>query len=86
MSCDGITAVYCHPNSGYESDREERKKIGLVPGAEYDVGFISMGQSYTSVYIEEYGWFNSVAFDFYENGDVIDIYSDPRFNPYLPRR
>ena len=28
-------------------------------------------------------WFNSVCFEFYENGKEIDIYSDERFNPYL---
>ena len=56
----------------------------LQVGAYYKVEKIEMGQSYTSIYLEEFfRVYNSVYFEFYENGKEIDIYKDKRFNPYI---
>lgn len=56
----------------------------LELGAEYEVHAIEMGGYYTSVYlVGKKHSYNSVYFDFYENGGKIDIYSDKRFNPYF---
>ena len=65
-----------------------RNEDGLNIGEVYEVSHISMWQSYTSIYLETpkegtKNPFNSVIFDFYENDEELDIYSDPRFNPYL---
>lgn len=61
---------------------------GLNKDEIYEVKHISMGQSYTSIYLkvpkdDTKNPFNSVIFDFYENGEELDIYSDHRFNSYL---
>lgn len=58
------------------------KKHDLEVGKFYNVESISMGQSYTSIGIDG-KIYNSVLFEFYENGKEIDIYNDKRFNPYL---
>lgn len=56
----------------------------LQVGAYYKVEKIEMGQSYTSIYLEEFfRVYNSVYFEFYENGKEINIYKDKRFNPYI---
>ena len=68
--------------------RVTRDEDGLKIGELYEVSHISMGQSYTSIYLETpkegtKNPFNSVIFEFYEYGEELDIYSDSRFNPYL---
>ena len=68
--------------------RVTRDEDGLKIGELYEVSYISMGQSYTSIYLEKpkegtKNPFNSVIFEFYEHGEELDIYSDRRFNPYL---
>lgn len=56
----------------------------LEVGKEYDVDSISMGSSFTRVYLKDkLTGYNSIFFKFYENGKEIDIYSDKRYNPYL---
>lgn len=56
----------------------------LEYGKEYEVGGIDMGQSYTSVYLKDMrNPYNSVIFEFYEDGMPLDIYSDTRFNSYI---
>lgn len=65
-----------------------RNEDGLTKGEIYKVEHISMGQSYTSIYLinPKEGTknpFNSVYFEFYENKKKLDIYSDRRFNPYI---
>ena len=66
----------------------KRNEDGLNIGEVYEVRHISMGQSYTSIFLESpkeatKNPFNSVIFDFYEDGEELDIFSDHRFNPYL---
>ncbi len=79
-----VTAKFVHPENGYPSDIEKSKKVGLVIGSDYPVSNISVGQSYTNVFLENFpGAFNSVQFEFYEDGDPINIFCDRRFNPYI---
>lgn len=54
---------------------------------EYEVDWISMGQYYTYIRLKEFGdrFFNSVFFEFYEDGEPLNIFEDDRFNPYLER-
>jgi len=65
-----------------------RDEDGLNIGEEYEVDYISMGQSYTSIILLNLkegvkNPFNSVIFKFYENNEELDIYSDSRYNPYM---
>lgn len=65
-----------------------RDEDGLNKGEVYEIDHISMGQSYTSIYLKTpkdgtKNPFNSVIFDFYEDDEELYIYSDYRFNPYL---
>jgi len=62
----------------------ERKCDFLTVGEMYKVSFISMGGSYTTVYLEgtDEG-FNSVQFEFYEDDKRHNIFKDPAYNPYL---
>jgi len=65
-----------------------RDEDGLKIDEVYEVRYISMGQSYTSIYLETpkegtKNPFNSVIFEFYEDDEELDIFSDHRFNPYL---
>lgn len=56
----------------------------LIEGEFYEVSNISMGQSYTSIYLIGFkDGFNSVQFEFYEDDKPLDIYSDRRFNLYI---
>lgn len=81
----GIYARFLYPNYGYAGDRKDAISAGLVVGERYEVASISMGQSYTSIILSGFsGVFNSVLFEFEdENGIDLDIYKDPRFNPYM---
>ena len=50
----------------------------LEYGKTYEVKYISMGQSFTTIYlVDKLGCYNS------ENDKPLDIYSDARFNPYI---
>lgn len=65
-----------------------RNEDGLNKDELYEVEHISMGQSYTSIYLKTpkdgtNNPFNSVIFDFYENNKKLNIYKDRRFNPYI---
>ena len=58
--------------------------LGFKVGDCISVNNISMGQSSTSIYLEGFeGSFNSVFFNFKEDGKDINIYGDKRYNPYL---
>ena len=71
----------------------EDDSMYLQIGKKYEVDYITMGQSHTNVHLKDklknkitgkfVSCFNSVYFDFYENGEPIDIFSDTRFNPYI---
>lgn len=56
----------------------------LTVGEAIPVEEIWMGSFHTHVALKGHlGVFNSVMFEFEEDGKPIDIYSDPRFNPYI---
>ena len=77
-----ITVKVMHPDAGYEINKENIKK--LQPNTHYEVYHIDMGQSHTHISLVGIkGSFNSVNFEFYEDKELIDIFSDKRFNPYL---
>lgn len=79
-----LYARFMHPDNGYDCDKEYAKKMGLKVGERYEVEDISMGGSHTSIYLKDIkGSFNPVQFEFEEDGEPIDIYRDPRYNPYL---
>lgn len=79
-----VTAKFEYPNNGYGSDIQRAKEYGLVVGSEYPVKDVCMGQSHTSVYLEGIKVpFNSVHFEFFEDGKPLNIYRDNRFNPYI---
>jgi hypothetical protein len=79
-----LYAIFMYPNRGWEYDVEWAKNAGLKVGERYEVRRISMGQSSTSVFLKDInGDFNSVQFEFEEDGKPIDIYRSPKYNPYL---
>lgn len=75
-----VIAKYTKPNEYADSRAIKVLEVGM----EYEVRTISMGQSYTNIYLEGLsGSFNSVIFEFYENGKKLNIFKDRRFNPYI---
>lgn len=56
---------------------------GLELNREYEVKSVSMGSCLTYITLENGNAYNSICFDFFENGQPLDIYSDKRFNHYL---
>lgn len=82
-----VTARFEHPNNGYGHNIEDVKMCGLIVGKDYPVSEIMMGQSYTSVHLEGFDeMFNSVHFEFFEDGRPLNIFRDSRFNPYIGGR
>lgn len=75
-----LTAVYNYPQNGYRPAEQ------LEVGKEYLVERVNMGQSTTDIHISGLGCFNSVQFDFFEDGKPIDIYRSPKYNPYMRKR
>lgn len=74
-----ITAK-CISNKNPYSDKE----YPLEEGQSYEVKSIDMGQSYTWISLSGFReHFNSVCFEFFENGKPLNIYKDRRFNPYM---
>lgn len=79
-----VCARLTNLEAGYECNKELMIRCGLVVGSTYEVEHINMGQSYTTIKIRDCGtYFNSVNFEFEEDGKPLNIYQDKRFNPYL---
>lgn len=80
-----VYAIVSSLTSGHQDDQEQIKNLNFKVGDKFEVENISMGQSYTSLTLKEFPKqsFNSVNFDFEEDGKELDIFSDKRFNPYL---
>lgn len=72
-------------NGGYDGDKEKIRNSGYKIGDMFEVEYVSMGQSYTTIVDKKDGeGYNSVYFEFYDsNGDEVDIYRNPYYNPYL---
>ena len=81
-----VKAVFLYPKYGTEFDQARDQRCGLAVKREYEVSHFVMWPSSTSVYLEGYTLpFNSIHFEFMEDGKPLDIFRDPRFNPYLRR-
>lgn len=79
-----LSAKFMYPENGYDIDMKKVADAGLVPGEMYEVADIEMGSSRTNVYLKGYEkYFNSVHFEFYEDGKEIDIYNSPKYNIWL---
>ena len=79
-----LIAIVTTLEAGYALDKQQMVECNLKVGDRIPVRDIDMGQSSTSIYLDGYkGSFNSVFFEFEENGKEIDIYGDKRYNPYL---
>lgn len=79
-----VFAIVSTLDAGYYIEKQEMNNLGIKVGDRFTVTDIDMGQSSTSIYLKEHsGHFNSVFFNFEENGKELNIYGDPRFNPYL---
>ena len=79
-----LIAIVVTLNAGYDAEKQKMIDLGIKVGDRFTVRTVDMGQSNTSIYLEEHSSsFNSVFFEFEENGEEINIYSDPRYNPYL---
>lgn len=78
-----LTAKFTHPENGTEY-HQSVAKAKLEVGIEYEVRSVVMDRYYTDIYlVGPTGAFNSVLFDFFEDGEPCDIYSSPKYNPYL---
>ena len=79
-----VIAIVTTLAAGYDSQKAQMIKHGFKVGDRIPVDDIYVGQSSTSIILEGYsGSFNSVFFEFEENGGELDIYGDRRFNPYI---
>ena len=83
-----LYARFMHPEYGRAHDREQAATSGLVVGERYLVEDVEIGQSYTGIKLNCFRKaFNSVLFEFEEEDcSPIDIYTDPKYNPYIRRR
>ena len=79
-----LIAIVTTLEAGYAFDKQQMVECNLKVGDRIPVRNIDMGQSSTSIYLDGYkGSFNSVFFEFEENGKEFDPISDCRFNDYL---
>jgi hypothetical protein len=78
-----IKAKVISLKGGYPMDQLDFNKLNASIGDEFIVGAFSIGQSCSSVQLNHKGFFNTVFFEFYEDGVLFDPFSDNRFNPYL---
>ena len=80
-----IYAVVETLRAGYDCEEEMVKSLGFKEGDKFEVEYIDMDGSSTSIYLKDFPnqSFNSVFFEFEEDGEELDIYDDTRFNPYL---
>ena len=80
-----IYAVVETLRAGYDCEEEMAKSLGFKERDKFEVEYIDMGGSSTSIYLKDFPNqpFNSVFFEFEENGKELDIYDNTKFNPYL---
>ena len=80
-----IYAVVETLRAGYDCEEEVVKTLGFKVGDKFEVDYIDMDGSSTSIYLKDFPNqpFNSVFFEFEEGSKELDIYNDTRFNPYL---
>ena len=78
-----LYAKYTKPNAGYNCDKETNRKY-LTLNQKYEVSYVSMGQSHTSIHLKDFpkAVFNSVSFEFYHDDEPIKLVDFPEYNPY----
>ena len=79
-----LYAICVCVDNGWPFDQEILKKNNIKIGDKFEVEDVFMGQSNTSIILKGFkDNFNSVHFRFEdEYGNVVNIYDDPRYNPY----
>lgn len=88
MHPDILYVKMVEPDAGFASDKEKIKSTPFEFSEYYKVAVLSMGQSSTSLKLEEFSeHFNSVHFEFYELIDgkyvAINIFGTPKYNHYI---
>ena len=80
-----VYAVVETLRAGYDCEQAQVERLGFKVGDKFEVGYIDMGGGCTGIQLKDFPnqSFNSVFFEFEENGKELDIYDDKRFNPYL---
>lgn len=79
-----LYAKFMYPDNGFDCDVAHAEIAGLKVGEKYEVEYLSMGQSFTSIFLKNFdGCFNSVQFEFEEDGVEVDIYKEYKYNHYL---
>lgn len=79
-----IIAIIETLEAGYDYQKQKMIDLGFKVGDRIEVKDIVVHQSSTDVYLEGYkGSFNSVFFEFEENGEEFNPLADRRFNNYL---
>lgn len=68
--------------AGWQWERGEVQGLGWKIGDTFEVEDISVGRSSSYVNLKEFGSFNTVFFDFFEDGVELNIYTDKRFDSY----
>ena len=68
--------------AGYRAEQEEVEELGWNIDDEFEVESISVGGWRTDVTLKDGGYFNSGFFEFYENGEPLNVYDDERFQKY----
>ena len=82
-----LYARFMYPDYGYAHNQRQVKDAGLKIRERYAVKDVDMGQSSTRIVLDGFsGNFNSVHFEFDEDGVPIDIFRDARWNPYIRRK
>ena len=80
-----LTAKYLHTDVGTTFD-QWNGETKLELGKEYRVRKVDMAPFYTDIQLDGVdGKFNSLLFDFFEDGKPIDIYRSPKYNPLAGR-
>lgn len=79
-----LYARFMYPDNGWDYDIKYAKEVDLKVGEKYEVENVSMGQTSTTISLKGFAnCFNSVQFEFEEDGILIDIYKNPKYNPYM---
>ena len=83
MSKNNLIAIMNHPENGWDCNIQWASTVDI--GSRFEVEHIMMGQSSSSMtFVGLPGTFNPIQFDFVDDeGNVVDIFDDPRWNPYI---
>lgn len=74
-----IKAIVTTLKAGYKSEQDEVEQQGWCVGDEFEVIGISVGRSSSTVTLADNKTYNSVFFEFTEDGNPLNIYGDKRF-------